>query len=50
MDASVSGEKERYNGKKKENVRSAKQSEILALLNASDQGPTVFSRMILPRG
>lgn len=50
MDASVSGEKERYNGKK-ENVRSAKQSEILALLNVSDQGPVVFSRMkILPRG
>lgn len=36
---------------KKENVRSAKQSEILPLLNVSDQGPAVFSRMkILPRG
>lgn len=36
---------------KKENVRSAKQSEILALLNVSDQGPAVFSRMeILPGG
>lgn len=36
---------------KNQNVRSAKQSEILALLNVSDQGPAVFSRMkILPRG
>lgn len=40
----------RYNGKKQNARRSATQSEILALLSVSDQGPADFSRArILPR-
>lgn len=50
MDASVLGEKMRYNGKD-QNARSATQSELLSPLSDSDQGPVDFRRArILPRG